>query len=53
MLDAIAPTVNYVGDNGQAVLMKIAVNLNLQVQLMAFCEACCSPRRAAFRARRR
>ena len=34
----IAPTVNYVGVNGQAVLMKIAVNLNLQVQLMGFCE---------------
>jgi 3-hydroxyisobutyrate dehydrogenase-like beta-hydroxyacid dehydrogenase len=34
----IAQRVNYVGDNGQAVLMKIAVNLNLQVQLMAFCE---------------
>jgi 3-hydroxyisobutyrate dehydrogenase-like beta-hydroxyacid dehydrogenase len=34
----IARTVNYVGENGQAVLMKIAVNLNLQVQIMAFCE---------------
>jgi 3-hydroxyisobutyrate dehydrogenase-like beta-hydroxyacid dehydrogenase len=38
VLEDIAPTVNYVGTNGQAVLMKIAVNLNLQVQLMAFCE---------------
>lgn len=38
ILHDIAPTVNYVGTNGQAVLMKIAVNLNLQVQLMAFCE---------------
>jgi 3-hydroxyisobutyrate dehydrogenase-like beta-hydroxyacid dehydrogenase len=38
ILEAIAPTVNYVGENGQAVLMKIAVNLNLQVQAMAFCE---------------
>jgi 3-hydroxyisobutyrate dehydrogenase-like beta-hydroxyacid dehydrogenase len=38
ILEAIAPTVNYVGGNGQAVLMKIAVNLNLQVQVMAFCE---------------
>jgi 3-hydroxyisobutyrate dehydrogenase-like beta-hydroxyacid dehydrogenase len=27
-----------VGDNGQAVLMKIAVNLSLQVQMVAFCE---------------
>jgi 3-hydroxyisobutyrate dehydrogenase-like beta-hydroxyacid dehydrogenase len=34
----IAPTVNYVGENGQAVLMKIAVNLNLQVQFTALCE---------------
>ena len=34
----IAPRVNYVGPNGQAVLMKIAVNLNLQVQMMGFCE---------------
>lgn len=34
----IGPKVNYVGANGQAVLMKIAVNLNLQVQLMAFYE---------------
>ena len=39
VLEAIAPTVNYVGTNGQAVLMKIAVNLNLQVQIMAFSEA--------------
>jgi 3-hydroxyisobutyrate dehydrogenase-like beta-hydroxyacid dehydrogenase len=38
ILEDIAPTVHYVGRNGQAVLMKIAVNLNLQVQLMAFCE---------------
>ena len=34
----IGPTVNYVGANGQAVLMKIAINLNLQVQMMGFCE---------------
>jgi 3-hydroxyisobutyrate dehydrogenase-like beta-hydroxyacid dehydrogenase len=38
VLEDIAPTVNYVGENGQAVLMKIAVNLNLQVQVMGFCE---------------
>jgi 3-hydroxyisobutyrate dehydrogenase-like beta-hydroxyacid dehydrogenase len=38
ILEDIAPTVNYVGKNGQAVLMKIAVNLNLQAQVMAFCE---------------
>lgn len=34
----IGPKVNYVGANGQAVLMKIAVNLNLQVQMLAFSE---------------
>lgn len=34
----IGPRVNYVGSNGQAVLMKIAINLNLQVQIMAFFE---------------
>ena len=35
----IGPKVNYVGTNGQAVLMKVAINLNLQVQMLAFCEA--------------
>ncbi len=39
ILQDIAPRITHVGDNGQAVLMKIAVNLNLQVQFMAFCEA--------------
>ena len=34
----IGPKVNYVGKNGQALLMKIAINLNLQVQFLAFCE---------------
>ncbi|GAC1522429.1 MAG: NAD(P)-dependent oxidoreductase [Ktedonobacteraceae bacterium] len=34
----IGPKVNYVGGNGQAVLMKIAVNLNLQVQIVGFYE---------------
>lgn len=34
----IGPKVTYVGENGQAVLLKIAVNLNLQVQVLAFCE---------------
>ncbi len=34
----IGPKVNYVGTNGQAVLMKIAINLNLQVQILAFYE---------------
>src|SRR5438270_1004701 len=34
----IGPKVNYVGKNGLAVLMKIAINLNLQVQILAFYE---------------
>jgi 3-hydroxyisobutyrate dehydrogenase-like beta-hydroxyacid dehydrogenase len=34
----IGPKVNYVGKNGQAVLMKIAINLNLQVQIQGFYE---------------
>lgn len=34
----IAQKITYVGGNGQAVLMKIAINLNLQVQMLAFCE---------------
>ena len=38
ILLAIGPKVNHVGANGQAVLMKIAINLNLQVQMLAFCE---------------
>ena len=38
ILLAIGPRADYVGKNGQAVLMKIAVNLNLQVQFMALCE---------------
>ena len=38
ILLSIGPKVNYVGKNGQAVLMKIAVNLNLQTQFVSFCE---------------
>jgi 3-hydroxyisobutyrate dehydrogenase-like beta-hydroxyacid dehydrogenase len=38
LLQDIGPKVNYVGENGQAVLMKIAINLNLQVQFLALCE---------------
>ena len=34
----IGPKVTYVGKNGQAVLMKIAINLNLQTQFVSFCE---------------
>ncbi len=38
VLKDIGPTVNYVGPNGQAVLMKIAINLQLAVQMLAFSE---------------
>jgi 3-hydroxyisobutyrate dehydrogenase-like beta-hydroxyacid dehydrogenase len=38
ILLAIGQRADCVGKNGQAVLMKIAVNLNLQVQFMALCE---------------
>jgi 3-hydroxyisobutyrate dehydrogenase-like beta-hydroxyacid dehydrogenase len=34
----IGPTVHRVGDNGQALLMKIAINLSLCVQITAFSE---------------
>jgi 3-hydroxyisobutyrate dehydrogenase-like beta-hydroxyacid dehydrogenase len=34
----IGPKVNYVGANGLAVLMKIAINLNLQTQILSFFE---------------
>lgn len=34
----IGPKVTYVGDNGLALCMKIATNLNLAVQMLAFCE---------------
>jgi 3-hydroxyisobutyrate dehydrogenase-like beta-hydroxyacid dehydrogenase len=34
----IAPSLHHVGTNGQAVLLKIAINLSLQVQMVAFSE---------------
>src|SRR5438105_2649105 len=36
--DVIVPKVTYVGDNGLALAMKIATNLNLAVQMLAFSE---------------
>ncbi len=51
----IGPKVNYVGSNGQAVLMKIAINLSLPVQFLAFSEGLLLaekggiPRETAFR----
>jgi len=38
ILTRIGPKVTYVGGNGQAVLMKIATNLSLAVQMLAFSE---------------
>lgn len=38
VLRDIGPTVLRIGGNGQALLMKIAINLSLQVQMVAFCE---------------
>jgi 3-hydroxyisobutyrate dehydrogenase-like beta-hydroxyacid dehydrogenase len=34
----IGPKVTRVGENGQALLLKIAINLSLHVQMVAFCE---------------
>ena len=39
VLRAIGPVVTHVGGSGQAVLMKIAVNLSLAVQMLAFSES--------------
>jgi 3-hydroxyisobutyrate dehydrogenase-like beta-hydroxyacid dehydrogenase len=38
VLDDFGPKVTYVGDNGLAVTLKIASNLNLAVQMLAFSE---------------
>jgi 3-hydroxyisobutyrate dehydrogenase-like beta-hydroxyacid dehydrogenase len=38
ILDDVGPKVTHVGDNGLALSMKIATNLSLAVQMMAFCE---------------
>jgi 3-hydroxyisobutyrate dehydrogenase-like beta-hydroxyacid dehydrogenase len=38
LLRDIGPTVRRIGDNGQALLMKIAINLSLHVQMVAYSE---------------
>jgi len=38
LLGDLGPKVTYVGDNGQALVMKIAANLGLAVQMLAFSE---------------
>lgn len=37
-LQDISPKINYVGGNGQALLMKIAINLSLPIQFLGMCE---------------
>jgi 3-hydroxyisobutyrate dehydrogenase-like beta-hydroxyacid dehydrogenase len=49
----IGPTVRRVGENGQAVLMKIAINLSLQVQIVAFSEGLLSSRASILPSRSR
>ena len=39
ILEDIGPTVNYVGENGLAATMKVAVNLSLPIQILSFCES--------------
>jgi len=38
LLDLIGKRVTHIGDNGQALVMKIAINLSLAVQMIAFSE---------------
>ena len=38
VLQDVGPKVTYVGENGQALVLKIATNLSLAVQMLAFCE---------------
>ena len=37
ILQDIGPTVDYVGENGLAATMKVAVNLSLPIQILSFC----------------
>ena len=39
LLEDIGPTVNYVGENGLALIMKIAANINLPIQILSFAES--------------
>jgi 3-hydroxyisobutyrate dehydrogenase-like beta-hydroxyacid dehydrogenase len=39
LLEAIGPKVTYLGPNGSALLMKMAINVSLVVQGMSFCES--------------
>jgi 3-hydroxyisobutyrate dehydrogenase-like beta-hydroxyacid dehydrogenase len=46
VLDAIGPKVTYLGPNGSALLMKMAINVSLVVQGMSFCESVAMAERA-------
>ncbi len=39
LLADIGPKVSYIGESGQAVQMKVAINLTLIVEMVAFCES--------------
>ena len=39
LLLEIGPRVTYIGTNGQATALKVALNLNIPVQVLAFCES--------------
>ena len=39
ILEDIGPTVDYVGENGLAATMKVAMNLSLPIQILSFCES--------------
>ncbi len=39
ILQDIGPTMDYVGENGLAATMKVAVNLSLPIQILSFCES--------------
>ncbi len=53
LLDDIGPKVTYVGDNGLALVMKIATNLSLAVQMLAFSEGILLAEKSGIAARNR
>ena len=51
LLEDIGPKVTHVGENGLALVMKIAINLSLAVQMLAFSEGALLAEKAALLAR--
>ncbi len=49
LLLAIGPKVTYIGTNGQALYVKLAINLALVVQVVSFCEAVAMAEKAGIR----